>query len=215
MAATGDDSSSSGAATAAKLRDEALAAAKRLEDEAASLRSTNAERSQQLAEDAELLKSAAAAAQDRVRAAADVLEHERTQALDLEQRTTALQDCHRSTEPREDAPRDDEFPDDDNHSLSFDATTVARVHSQATAVQNIRNLISVTLDHQAPNYSKWRGYVLLILGRFALQDHVLADAPHLPDPAWSRMDCVVVSWLFNAISTDLLDVIHERNGVTV
>jgi hypothetical protein len=64
MAATGDDSSSSGAATAAKLRDEALAAAKRLEDEAAFPRSTNAERSQQLTEDAELLKSAAAA-QDR------------------------------------------------------------------------------------------------------------------------------------------------------
>jgi hypothetical protein len=28
------------------------------------------------------------------------------------------------------------------------------------------------------------------------------------------MDCVVASWLFNTISTDLLDVIHDRNGVT-
>ncbi|XP_066373420.1 uncharacterized protein [Miscanthus floridulus] len=28
------------------------------------------------------------------------------------------------------------------------------------------------------------------------------------------MDCVVVSWLFNTISSDLLDVIHERDGIT-
>jgi hypothetical protein len=28
------------------------------------------------------------------------------------------------------------------------------------------------------------------------------------------MDCVVVSWLFNTISTDLLDVIHDRDGVS-
>jgi hypothetical protein len=28
------------------------------------------------------------------------------------------------------------------------------------------------------------------------------------------MDCVVVSWIFNTISTDLLDVIHERDGIT-
>jgi hypothetical protein len=78
----------------------------------------------------------------------------------------------------------------------------------------IQNLIPIALDLQASNYSKWRGYVLLILGRFALQDHVLGDAPHLPDPAWSRIDCVVVSWLFNTISTDLLDIIHSRDGVS-
>jgi len=28
------------------------------------------------------------------------------------------------------------------------------------------------------------------------------------------MDCVVVSWIFNTISTDLLDVIHERDGIS-
>jgi acetyl esterase/lipase len=57
-------SSSTGGLTAAaatRLRDEALAAAKALEDEAVSLESSNAERSRQLQEDAETLKSAAAA----------------------------------------------------------------------------------------------------------------------------------------------------------
>jgi len=48
-------------ASAALLRDEALAAAKSLEEEASSLRDSNAERSQQLQEEADLLKLAAAA----------------------------------------------------------------------------------------------------------------------------------------------------------
>ncbi|XP_066384861.1 uncharacterized protein [Miscanthus floridulus] len=137
-------SGASAAATAIKLRDEAFAAAQKLEEEAASLHSTNTERSQQLQTEADLLKSAAAA-QDRVRAAADALEKERAQDDALEQ---------------------------------------------------------------------WRGYVLLILGRFALKDHVLSDASRFNDPAWSRMDCVVVSWIFNTISTDLLDVIHERDDIS-
>jgi hypothetical protein len=216
MAAPTDGSSSSGAATAAtaaKLCDEALAAAKLLEDEAATLRSTNAERSQQLQDDAALLKSAADA-QERVRAAADTLEQERAQAFTLEQRAVALRTRHRPVSTRDDDTPGDDFQDDDTHSLTSDAAAVARLHSQAAVVQNIRNLIPVTLDLQASNFSKWRDYVLLILGRFALQDHVLGDVPPLPEPAWTRMDCVVVSWLFNTISADLLDVIHDHNGVT-
>jgi len=49
------------ASAAAKLRDEALAAAQKLEDEATSLRSTNTERSLALQAEANLLKNAAAA----------------------------------------------------------------------------------------------------------------------------------------------------------
>jgi hypothetical protein len=65
-----------------------------------------------------------------------------------------------------------------------------------------------------PTYSKWRGHILLILGRFSLQDHVLSDTAHPNDPAWSRMDYVVVSWIFNTISPDLLDDIHQHDGVS-
>jgi hypothetical protein len=202
MAASG----SSTAATAAKLRDEALSAAKRLEDEASSLRSTNSERSQQLEEEATLLKSAADA-QERVRAAADALDKERAAADALEQQAAALRTRVRTEFPGED-------DDDDTYSASSEAEAVARLHSQAAAVQNIRNLIPIVLDLQASNYSKWRGYVLLILGRFALKEHVLSNAPRPYDPAWSRMDCVVLSWIFNTISADLLDVIHEHDAPT-
>jgi hypothetical protein len=109
MAAPTDGSSSSGAATAAtaaKLCDEALAAAKLLEDEAATLRSTNAERSQQLQDDATLLKSAADA---QGRGAADTLEQERAQAFALEQRATALRTRHRPVSNRDDDAPGDEF----------------------------------------------------------------------------------------------------------
>ena len=205
----GDTSSgSASAAAAASLRDEALAAAKKLEDEAASLRSSNTERSSQLHEEAELLKSAAAA-QERVRLAAAALEAERAQADALEQQASALRERIRAEALRDDAPSDD-----DVDSVASEAEAIARLHSQAAALQNIKNLVPIVLDLQASNYSKWRGYLLLVLGRFALKDHVLSDANRPHDAAWSRMDCVVVSWIFNTISSDLLDVIHERDGVT-
>ena len=73
------DSSSSGASVAAavaKLHDEAIATAKKLEDEATALQSSNAEHSQVLQEEADLLKSAIAT-QERVRAAVAALDTER------------------------------------------------------------------------------------------------------------------------------------------
>jgi hypothetical protein len=205
---SGTSSTPSAASTATKLRDEALSAAKLLEDEAASLRSTNAERDQQLQEEAALLKSAAAA-QERVRATAAALDQERAQADALEQQAADLR-----ARLRADSDRDDATQDGDARSFSSEAAAITHLHSQAAAVQNIKNLIPIVLDLESSNYSKWRGYVLLILGRFALKDHVLCDDILLHDPAWARMDCIVVSWLFNTISPDLMDVIHEREGVT-
>jgi len=206
---SGGDSGSgaSAAAAATKLRDEALAAAKALEVEAASLRDSNQARSAQLKEEADLLKSAAAAV-ERVRAAAAALDLEREQADLLEQQAAALR-----ARLHPEHHRDDDL-EGDADSIATETAAVAHLHSQAAAVQNIKNLIPIVLDLQASNYSKWRGFILLILGRFALKDHVLSDAIHLHDAAWSRMDCVVVSWIFNTIAPDLLDVVHERDGIT-
>jgi hypothetical protein len=200
MAPPHSGASDSGPSTAAatKLRDEALAAAKTLEEEAASLESTDTKHSKQLMEEAALLKFAVAA-QERVRAAAAALELERAQADTLELKAVTLRDRLRSPNPG------DATSLDDDHSFS-DAAAVARLHNQAAAVQNIRNLVSLVLDLQSSDYSKWRGHILLILGRFSLQDHVLSDTAHPNDPAWSRMDYVVVSWIFDTISPDLLDV---------
>jgi hypothetical protein len=153
MAPPYSGASSSGPSTAAatKLRDEALAAAKTLEEEAASLESTDTKHSKQLMEEAALLKSAVAA-QERVRAAAAALELERAQADTLELKAVTLRDRLRSPNPG------DATSLDDDHSFS-DAAAVARLHNQAAAVQNIRNLVSLVLDLQSSDYSKWRGHI--------------------------------------------------------
>jgi hypothetical protein len=41
-----------------------------------------------------------------------------------------------------------------------------------------------------------------------------ATIPAPSDLAWYRMDCVVISWIFNIICTDVLDIIHEHDVVT-
>jgi len=195
----------SATAAAAKLRDEATSAAELLEAQAISIRSSNAERSQQLQQEADLLKSAAA--QERVRTVAAALDQERAQANALEQQAAALRNRLRA-----ELLKDDDVRDDDAHS---EAAAIAHLHSQAAAVQNIKRLIPIVLELQSSsNYSKWRGYFLLTLRRFSLRDHVLSDDARPDDPAWSRMDCVVVSWIFNTISPDLLDIVHEHAGTT-
>jgi hypothetical protein len=200
-------SGASAAAAAIKLYDKALAAAQKLEEEAASLQSTNTKRRQQLQMVADLLKSPATA-QDRVSATTNAHEKERAQADALEQQTTTLRDRLRSDSFRDDVSQDG------NNPIASDTAAIAHLHNQAAAIQNIRHLIPIVLDLQSSNYSKWRGYVLLVLSHFTMKDHVLSDASRLHNPVWSHMDCVVVTWIFNTISTDLLDIIHERDGIS-
>jgi len=204
---SGDSSTGlSGTAAVAKLRDEATSAAELLEAQAISICSSNAEHSQQLQQEADLLKSAAAA-QECVCTAAAALDQERAQADALEQQAAALRNRLRA-----ELLKDDDVRDDDAHS---EAAAIAHLHSQAAAVQNIKHLIPIVLELQSSsNYSKWRGYFLLTLGRFSLRGHVLSDDARPDEPAWSRMDCVVVSWIFNTISPDLLDIVHEHAGTT-
>ena len=214
MATNGDSSASASAqaaltaATAAQLRDDANSTAKRLEAEAAAARAANDARTEQLQAEAALLQSAADA-QERVRAAAATLSRERAQADALEAQAAAIRERLRL-----EAARDDEPEDGDADSISSEATAVAHLHSQACAVQNIKNLIPIVLDLKSFHYSKWCGYHLLALGWFSLKDHVLSDESCSSDPAWNRMDCVVVSWIFNTISTELLDIIHAHDGVS-
>ena len=165
---TGDSSTGASAAAAAAtaanaalLRDDATAAALRLEEEATATRAANTERAVQLQKEADLLKSAAAA-QERVRAAADALSKERAQADALEAQAAAIRERLRL-----EAIHDDEAHDDDEHSVSSEAAAIAHLHSQACVVQNIKYLVPIDLDLKSPHYSKWRGYLLLALGRYS------------------------------------------------
>jgi hypothetical protein len=64
-------------------------------------------------------------------------------------------------------------------------------------------LIPITLDHVSNNYDRWRKVFLVVLGKYALTDHVLSDAAHPTRSAWAQMDCTVLSWIYVTINADL------------
>lgn len=46
---------------------------------------------------------------------------------------------------------------------------------------------------------------------YALADHVLSNDDHSSDISLKRMDCTVLSWLYGAITTELLEVVLNRD----
>ncbi|XP_066365067.1 uncharacterized protein [Miscanthus floridulus] len=96
--------------------------------------------------------------------------------------------------------------------LLQEAAAITNLHSQAVAVQNIRNLVTVVLDLNAGNFNRWRDQFLLIVGKYSLQHHVLQDLPAPGFPNWQCMDCVVKSWILCTISDDLAATISAHNS---
>lgn len=90
---------------------------------------------------------------------------------------------------------------------ALEANTIAALHAQAVAVVNIRTLVPIVLDADAPNYTKWRGLFLLVVGKYALSDHVLTDAAYPDIPSWVRMECTVLGWLYGTISPNLVELV--------
>jgi hypothetical protein len=77
------------------------------------------------------------------------------------------------------------------------------VWAQATAVVNVKAMIPIVLDKATGTYTKWRGVFLTVLGKYALTPHVLDDVVLADRPVWVQVDCVVLSWIFATVSSDL------------
>jgi hypothetical protein len=75
--------------------------------------------------------------------------------------------------------------------------------TQATAVINVRALIPVVLDQATNTFNKWRGMLLIVLGKYALTCHILEDESFPDRPAWVQTDCVILTWIYGTISNDL------------
>lgn len=75
--------------------------------------------------------------------------------------------------------------------------------AQATTVVNVKVLIPVILDQATNTYTKWRGMFITVLGKYALTRHVLEDEAFPSRPAWVQVDCCVLTWIYNTISSDL------------
>ena len=79
----------------------------------------------------------------------------------------------------------------------------AAVHAAAIAVLNIKVLVPLVLDRTADNYNRWRAMFLVVLGKYALTDHVLSDVVNADRPAWVQMNCTVLTWIYCTIHADL------------
>ncbi|XP_071680682.1 uncharacterized protein [Lolium perenne] len=82
----------------------------------------------------------------------------------------------------------------------------APLWAQATAVQNIKSLIPVTLDLKASNFTKWQNFLAIAVTQYALADHL--DTPIPPvDAEWLRLDSMVLRWLYGSIAPDITDMV--------
>ena len=79
----------------------------------------------------------------------------------------------------------------------------ANVHAATIAVLNIKVLVPLVLDRAADNYNRWRSMFLVVLGKYALTDHVLSDVVNADRPAWVQMNCTVLTWIYCTIHADL------------
>lgn len=141
-------------------------------------------------------------------AAAAVFKEERAAVATLEYATT------KDDGPPLPPPAHDDQDDEEDHTAYMEANTIANLHAQASSVQNIRAMVPIVLDPLSTQYTKWHGHMILTLQRYSLDDHVLEDTAYPNMLAWLCMDCVIVSWLFNTISPDLMEVIDDRHDIT-
>jgi hypothetical protein len=93
---------------------------------------------------------------------------------------------------------------------AYDSTLVTNLHIKATTIPNVHQLVNIVLDITSSNYAIWRDLMLMALTQYSLADHVLSGDAFTDNPAWTRMDVVVLYWLTNTITVDLQEVVQEH-----
>ncbi|PNY06260.1 hypothetical protein L195_g002723 [Trifolium pratense] len=107
----------------------------------------------------------------------------------------------------------------------------------ALAVTNIKNFISITLEMEKSHYPSWAELFKIHCRAYEVIDHIIPppvskpndtavetsktasekekekEQPVESDPKlWSRLDAIVLQWIYGTISTDLLHTILEPNS---
>ena len=99
-------------------------------------------------------------------------------------------------------------------------TTTPSIHLALT-VNNITNFIKITLDIEKSQYTTWSELFTIHAQAYDVLDHIIpstvstSSSPPLKetDPAlWKCLDAIVLQWIYDTISTDLLHTIIERNS---
>ncbi|XP_071704570.1 uncharacterized protein [Rutidosis leptorrhynchoides] len=90
----------------------------------------------------------------------------------------------------------------------------------ALAISNIKNIIPITLDIKNGQYNSWSQLFKIHCRAYDVLDHILptvttSDASSTTtnntdaDPLWSRVDAIVLQWLYVTISNELRSTILE------
>jgi hypothetical protein len=132
------------------------------------------------------------------RAATLTWEKEKTITRHLEQQLTTAQGIAISQD-------DDRSVDSGSNP---DAALIAHLHAQTASLQNIRSVVTIILEPSSPDYKRWRDLVLLMLHRYALDDHVLSDVVG-SSVYWVRLDSIVVTWILGTLSPALHEIVQE------
>lgn len=175
---------------------------------------------QAAAEAAAKAKEEAAAREAEAKKQALTLETARARAIAavFEQERAALEALERAAREDEEPLHMPPLPPssiEEDYAAFVEVSTIANLHAEASGVQNIRTLVPIMLDPLSTHFNKWRGHMLLTLRRYALSNHVLDNTSYPTVPSWFHIESVVVSWIFNTITSELIEIVDDRRGMTV
>jgi hypothetical protein len=69
-------------------------------------------------------------------------------------------------------------------------------------------VVTIVLEPSSLDNKRWRDLVLLMLRRYALDDHVLSDVTD-PSVYWARLDSIVVTWILDTLFLELHEIVRE------
>jgi uncharacterized membrane protein YgcG len=143
--------------------------------------------------------------------AACLLDEEESNATALEQTATVARHCMSSSPSSASSPVA-ASPLVPTASSTYEDTVIAKLHFQAAAVLNVRQMVNIVLD-SSTSYASWCDLMEQALHRYALLQHVMDDTLSI-DPRWIRMDSIVLNWISISISVNLHQVIRECGCMT-
>ncbi|XP_021731355.1 uncharacterized protein LOC110698267 [Chenopodium quinoa] len=88
----------------------------------------------------------------------------------------------------------------------------------AYAVNNIKNLISITLDQEEGQYATWVERFHIQACAYNVLDHIDASVSRpsdIDDATWTRLDAIVKGWIYSTISKDLVHAIMKQGATAL
>ncbi|KAL6504486.1 hypothetical protein OROGR_026409 [Orobanche gracilis] len=102
-------------------------------------------------------------------------------------------------------------------SISMTGTnTMATATHPGLNVSNIKTFIPIVLELESSQYGSWAELFQIHARAFLVLDHIIppkpsetAAAPEVDNALWSRIEAIVLQWIYGTISNDLLHTIIE------